>query len=138
MTMVNPPGIATLKADSNFATPNSLLKYQGLYETVPIIYVYLSLRRLWHHISRSRSALQLLQFGRLDYVSLHCLCLSLLLQLLQRLLDDRRPTVELIKTEGQKLSELADSNSVEKQKIGRDIQNLGQRWDALLKNAESR
>ncbi|XP_062851947.1 dystonin isoform X3 [Trichomycterus rosablanca] len=59
-------------------------------------------------------------------------------RLLQRLLDDRRPTVELIKTEGGKLSELADSNSVDKQKIGRDIEVLGQRWDTLLKKAENR
>uniref|UniRef100_A0A8B9KKY6 Dystonin n=1 Tax=Astyanax mexicanus TaxID=7994 RepID=A0A8B9KKY6_ASTMX len=57
-------------------------------------------------------------------------------RLLQRLLDDRRPTVELIKKEGVKVTELADS--VDKEKIGREIECLGQRWDNLLKKAENR
>ncbi|XP_066534474.1 dystonin [Hoplias malabaricus] len=57
-------------------------------------------------------------------------------RLLQRLLDDRRPTVELIKKEGGKVTELADS--VDKEKIGREIECLGQRWDTLLKKAENR
>uniref|UniRef100_A0A4W4F3D0 Dystonin n=1 Tax=Electrophorus electricus TaxID=8005 RepID=A0A4W4F3D0_ELEEL len=57
-------------------------------------------------------------------------------RLLQRLLDDRRPTVELIKKEGGKVTELADS--VDKEKIGKEIECLGERWDALLKKAESR
>lgn len=57
-------------------------------------------------------------------------------QLLQKLLDDRRPTVELIKKEGAKVLEMADS--VDKEKIGKEIDSLGKRWDALLKKAESR
>ncbi|KAK7140737.1 hypothetical protein R3I94_013117 [Phoxinus phoxinus] len=57
-------------------------------------------------------------------------------KLLQRLLDDRRATVELIKTEGRKMTGLADT--VDKEKIAREIECLGQRWDALLKKAENR
>uniref|UniRef100_A0AAR2JP14 Dystonin n=1 Tax=Pygocentrus nattereri TaxID=42514 RepID=A0AAR2JP14_PYGNA len=57
-------------------------------------------------------------------------------RLLQRLLDDRRPTVELIKKEGGKVTELADT--ADKEKIGREIECLGQRWDTLLKKAENR
>ncbi|XP_067278514.1 dystonin isoform X3 [Pseudorasbora parva] len=57
-------------------------------------------------------------------------------KLLQRLLDDRRTTVELIKTEGRKVTDLADT--VDKEKIAREIECLGQRWDALLKKAENR
>ncbi|XP_073776575.1 dystonin isoform X31 [Danio rerio] len=57
-------------------------------------------------------------------------------KLLQRLLDDRKATVELIKTEGRKVTDLADT--VDKEKIGREIECLGQRWDALLKKAENR
>ena len=58
-------------------------------------------------------------------------------QLLQRLLDDRRPTVELIKKEGGKVAELG-AESVDKEKVGKEIECLGQRWDALLKKAENR
>ncbi|KAK3573639.1 hypothetical protein QTP86_029971 [Hemibagrus guttatus] len=57
-------------------------------------------------------------------------------RLLQKLLDDRRPTVELIKKEGGKVLEMADS--VDKEKIGKEIDILGKRWDALIKKAESR
>uniref|UniRef100_A0A8C8EUI9 Dystonin n=1 Tax=Oncorhynchus tshawytscha TaxID=74940 RepID=A0A8C8EUI9_ONCTS len=57
--------------------------------------------------------------------------------LLQRLLDDRRPTVELIKKEGGKVAELG-AESVDKEKVGKEIDCLGQRWDALLKKAENR
>ncbi|KAI5611574.1 dystonin [Silurus asotus] len=57
-------------------------------------------------------------------------------RLLQKLLDDRRPTVELIKKEGAKVIEMADS--VDKEKIGKEIDILGKRWDALLKKAENR
>uniref|UniRef100_A0A672MIY4 Dystonin n=1 Tax=Sinocyclocheilus grahami TaxID=75366 RepID=A0A672MIY4_SINGR len=57
-------------------------------------------------------------------------------KLLQRLLDDRRATVELIKMEGRKVTDLADT--VDKEKIAREIECLGQRWDALLKKAENR
>ncbi|XP_068423319.1 dystonin isoform X4 [Clinocottus analis] len=57
-------------------------------------------------------------------------------KLLQRLLDDRKPTVELIKKEGERVAELAES--VDKEKVGKEIECLGQRWDALLKKAENR
>ncbi|KAJ8250314.1 hypothetical protein COCON_G00222360 [Conger conger] len=57
-------------------------------------------------------------------------------KLLQRLLDDRRPTVELIKKEGGKMSELAEP--ADREKIVTEISGLGQRWDALLKKAENR
>ncbi|KAK7902142.1 hypothetical protein WMY93_018911 [Mugilogobius chulae] len=57
-------------------------------------------------------------------------------KLLQRLLDDRKPTVELIKKEGGKLSELTEA--AEKEKVAKEIECLGQRWDALLKKAENR
>ncbi|KAJ8377716.1 hypothetical protein AAFF_G00254500 [Aldrovandia affinis] len=57
-------------------------------------------------------------------------------KLLQRLLDDRRPTVELIKKEGGKMSELAEP--ADREKIVRAIDSLGQRWDALLRKAETR
>lgn len=57
-------------------------------------------------------------------------------QLLQKLLDDRRPTMELIKKEGEKVLEMADS--VDKEKIGKEIDSLGKRWDDLLKKAKSR
>ncbi|XP_026209864.1 dystonin isoform X3 [Anabas testudineus] len=57
-------------------------------------------------------------------------------KLLQRLLDDRKPTVELIKKEGGKVAELAEA--VDKEKVSKEIECLGQRWDALLKKAENR
>ncbi|XP_061693198.1 dystonin [Syngnathoides biaculeatus] len=57
-------------------------------------------------------------------------------KLLQRLLDDRKPTVELIKNEGGKVAELAES--VDKEKVAKEMRSLGERWDTLLKKAESR
>ncbi|XP_069395298.1 dystonin isoform X17 [Paralichthys olivaceus] len=57
-------------------------------------------------------------------------------KLLQRLLDERKPTVELIKKEGGKVAELAES--VDKEKVAKEMECLGQRWDALLKKAENR
>ncbi|XP_056291894.1 dystonin isoform X13 [Pseudoliparis swirei] len=57
-------------------------------------------------------------------------------KLLQRLLDDRKPTVELIKKEGERVAELAES--VDKEKVEKEIECLGQRWDTLLKKAENR
>ncbi|XP_034465448.1 dystonin isoform X9 [Hippoglossus hippoglossus] len=57
-------------------------------------------------------------------------------KLLQRLLDDRKPTVELIKKEGGKFAEQAES--VDKEKVAKEMECLGQRWDALLKKAENR
>ncbi|XP_066552919.1 dystonin isoform X4 [Amia ocellicauda] len=57
-------------------------------------------------------------------------------KLLQRLLDEHKPTVELIKNEGGKMSELAEP--ADKEKIVKEIVSLGQRWDNLLKKAEDR
>ncbi|MEQ2305695.1 hypothetical protein AMECASPLE_000665 [Ameca splendens] len=57
-------------------------------------------------------------------------------KLLQRLLGDRKPTVELIKNEGGKVAELAEA--ADKEKITKEIECLGQRWDNLLKKAENR
>ncbi|XP_029305110.1 LOW QUALITY PROTEIN: dystonin [Cottoperca gobio] len=57
-------------------------------------------------------------------------------KLLQRLLNDRKPTVELIKKEGEKVAELAEL--VDKEKVAKEIEGLGQRWDSLLKKAENR
>ncbi|XP_032397336.1 dystonin isoform X14 [Etheostoma spectabile] len=57
-------------------------------------------------------------------------------KLLQRLLDDRKPTVELIRKEGEKVAERAES--VDKEKLAKEIGCLGQRWDTLLKKAENR
>ncbi|KAK5853914.1 hypothetical protein PBY51_015029 [Eleginops maclovinus] len=57
-------------------------------------------------------------------------------KLLQRLLDDRKPTVELIKKEGEKVAQLAES--VDKEKVAKEIECLAQRWDSLLKKAENR
>nr|XP_040033769.1 dystonin isoform X6 [Gasterosteus aculeatus aculeatus] len=57
-------------------------------------------------------------------------------KLLQRLLDDRKPTVELIKKEGERVAELAES--VDRDKVAKEIECLGQRWDTLLKKAENR
>lgn len=44
--------------------------------------------------------------------------------------------MELIKKEGGKVAELAES--VDKEKVAKEIECLGQRWDALLKKAENR
>lgn len=44
--------------------------------------------------------------------------------------------MELIKKEGGKVAELAES--VDKEKVAKEIESLGQRWDALLKKAENR
>ncbi|KAJ8013741.1 hypothetical protein DPEC_G00032940 [Dallia pectoralis] len=57
--------------------------------------------------------------------------------LLQRLLEDRWPTVELIRKEGEQVVELG-AESVDKEKVGKEIECLGQRWDVLMKKAENR
>ncbi|XP_060091226.1 dystonin isoform X6 [Heteronotia binoei] len=57
-------------------------------------------------------------------------------KLLQRLLDDRRPTVELIKREGEKIAESAEPG--DKEKILKQLSLLDSRWDALLDKAEAR
>ncbi|KAL8172746.1 UNVERIFIED_CONTAM: hypothetical protein K2H54_016183 [Gekko kuhli] len=57
-------------------------------------------------------------------------------KLLQRLLDDRKPTVELIKREGEKIAESAEPG--DKEKILKQLSLLESRWDALLNKAEAR
>ncbi|XP_025033490.1 dystonin isoform X3 [Python bivittatus] len=57
-------------------------------------------------------------------------------KLLQRLLDDRRPTVELIKREGEKIAESAEP--ADKEKILKQLSLLDSRWAALLDKAETR
>ena len=44
--------------------------------------------------------------------------------------------MELIKKEGGKVAELAES--VDRDKVAREMEGLGQRWDTLLKKAENR
>lgn len=60
----------------------------------------------------------------------------LYLQLLQRLLDDRKSTVEVIKREGEKIA--ATAEPADKVKILKQLSLLGSRWEALLSKAESR
>ncbi|KAM6355830.1 dystonin-like [Podargus strigoides] len=57
-------------------------------------------------------------------------------KLLQRLLDDRKPTVELIKREGEKIAESAEP--ADRVKILKQLSFLDSRWDALLSKAETR
>ncbi|NXP13047.1 DYST protein, partial [Thinocorus orbignyianus] len=57
-------------------------------------------------------------------------------KLLQRLLDDRKPTVEVIKREGEKIAESAEP--ADKVKILKQLSFLDSRWDALLTKAETR
>ncbi|KAG6931731.1 dystonin [Chelydra serpentina] len=57
-------------------------------------------------------------------------------KLLQRLLDDRRPTVEVSKREGEKIAESAEP--ADKAKILKQLSLLDSRWDALLSKAETR
>lgn len=44
--------------------------------------------------------------------------------------------MELIKKEGERVAELAES--VDRDKVAKEIECLGQRWDTLLKKAENR
>ncbi|XP_032909908.1 dystonin isoform X11 [Catharus ustulatus] len=57
-------------------------------------------------------------------------------KLLQRLLDDRKPTVEAIKREGEKIAESAEP--ADRVKILKQLSFLDSRWDALLSKAETR
>ncbi|KAM4694316.1 dystonin [Discoglossus pictus] len=57
-------------------------------------------------------------------------------KLLQRILDDRKPTIDVIKREGENIvgsSELAD-----KEKVLKQLSSLERRWDELLKRADIR
>ncbi|NXN52662.1 DYST protein, partial [Rynchops niger] len=57
-------------------------------------------------------------------------------KLLQRLLDDRKSTVEVIKREGEKIAESAEP--ADRVKILKQLSFLDSRWDALLTKAETR
>ncbi|XP_077343968.1 dystonin isoform X18 [Lithobates pipiens] len=57
-------------------------------------------------------------------------------KLLQRLLDDRKPTIDVIKREGGKIAATADQT--DKDKILKQLSTLERRWDELLKKAEIR
>ncbi|XP_067840170.1 microtubule-actin cross-linking factor 1 isoform X9 [Heptranchias perlo] len=57
-------------------------------------------------------------------------------KLLQHLLDDRKPTVEMIKQEGEKIAESADST--DREKTLKQLQGLNRRWNSLLSKAENR
>ncbi|XP_054239835.1 dystonin isoform X1 [Indicator indicator] len=57
-------------------------------------------------------------------------------KLLQKLLDDRKPTVEVIKREGENIAESAEP--ADKVKILKQLSFLDSRWDALLSKAETR
>ncbi|XP_051928429.1 microtubule-actin cross-linking factor 1 isoform X19 [Hippocampus zosterae] len=57
-------------------------------------------------------------------------------KLLQRLLDDRRPTVEMIRAEGERISSTADAQ--DREKIQMQLQSLAERWRDLLDKASSR
>lgn len=59
-----------------------------------------------------------------------------LLQLLQRLLDDRRPTVEMIRAEGGRIAATADT--VDREKIQTQLHSLAERWTDLLDKAGAR
>ncbi|XP_011280718.2 dystonin isoform X22 [Felis catus] len=57
-------------------------------------------------------------------------------KLLQRLLDDRKSTVEVIKREGEKIA--ATAEPADKAKILKQLSLLDSRWEALLSKAETR
>uniref|UniRef100_A0A8C0AKC3 Dystonin n=1 Tax=Bos mutus grunniens TaxID=30521 RepID=A0A8C0AKC3_BOSMU len=57
-------------------------------------------------------------------------------KLLQRLLDDRKSTVEVIKREGEKIA--ATAEPLDKVKILKQLSLLDSRWEALLSKAETR
>ncbi|XP_036912236.1 dystonin isoform X7 [Sturnira hondurensis] len=57
-------------------------------------------------------------------------------KLLQRLLDDRKSTVEVIKREGEKIA--ATAEPADKVKILKQLSLLDSRWEALLSKAETR
>uniref|UniRef100_UPI00398EBE39 dystonin isoform X2 n=1 Tax=Pristiophorus japonicus TaxID=55135 RepID=UPI00398EBE39 len=57
-------------------------------------------------------------------------------KLLQHLLDDRKPTVEMIKREGEKIAGSADSS--DREKTLNQLQGLSRRWNSLLTKAENR
>ncbi|XP_062386258.1 microtubule-actin cross-linking factor 1 isoform X4 [Sardina pilchardus] len=57
-------------------------------------------------------------------------------KLLQRLLDDRRGTVEMIRAEGARIAVTAETQ--DRDKIEKQLESLGQRWCDLLEKASAR
>ncbi|XP_052440234.1 microtubule-actin cross-linking factor 1 isoform X18 [Carassius gibelio] len=57
-------------------------------------------------------------------------------KLLQRLLDDRRGTVEMIRAEGERIAATAETQ--DKDKIQKQLKSLGERWKNLLEKASAR
>ncbi|XP_051948301.1 microtubule-actin cross-linking factor 1-like [Xyrauchen texanus] len=57
-------------------------------------------------------------------------------KLLQRLLDDRRGTVEMIRAEGERIAATAETQ--DRDKIQRQLKSLGERWTNLLEKASAR
>ncbi|XP_036411412.1 microtubule-actin cross-linking factor 1 [Megalops cyprinoides] len=57
-------------------------------------------------------------------------------KLLQRLLDDRRGTVEMIRAEGERIAATAETQ--DRDKIRRQLESLGERWTELLDKASAR
>ncbi|XP_069372144.1 microtubule-actin cross-linking factor 1 isoform X25 [Paralichthys olivaceus] len=57
-------------------------------------------------------------------------------KLLQRLLDDRRPTVEMIRAEGERIAATADTQ--DREKIQTQLHSLAERWTELLDKAGAR
>lgn len=57
-------------------------------------------------------------------------------QLLQRLLDDRKATVEMIQAEGGRIAQSAEP--ADREKISGQLQSLESRWAALLCRAAGR
>ncbi|TRY84286.1 hypothetical protein DNTS_025412 [Danionella cerebrum] len=57
-------------------------------------------------------------------------------KLLQRLLDDRRATVEMIRAEGERIAATAETQ--DRDKIQKQLQSLGERWTNLLEKASAR
>lgn len=58
------------------------------------------------------------------------------LKLLQRLLEDRKSTVEAIKREGEKIA--ASAEPADRVKLSRQLSLLDSRWEMLLSRAEAR
>uniref|UniRef100_A0A8C2BDI7 Microtubule actin crosslinking factor 1 n=1 Tax=Cyprinus carpio TaxID=7962 RepID=A0A8C2BDI7_CYPCA len=57
-------------------------------------------------------------------------------KLLQRLLDDRRGTVEMIRAEGERIAATAETQ--DRDKIQKQLKSLGERWTNLLEKASAR
>lgn len=57
-------------------------------------------------------------------------------KLLQRLLDDRKATVEMIQAEGGRIAQSAEP--ADREKIVGQLESLGSRWAGLLGKASAR